>query len=77
MTSRFYSRVAVFAMSLLGLAACGGGGSDSPDSNGTTNRAPTANAGTEQSVDEQTNITLDGTGRSDPDGDNLTASAAV
>jgi hypothetical protein len=59
-------------MSLLGLAACGGGGSDSPDSNGTTNRAPTANAGTEQSVDEQTNITLDGTGSSDPDGDNLT-----
>jgi hypothetical protein len=59
-------------MSLLGLAACGGGGSDSPDSNGTTNRAPAANAGTEQSVDEQTNITLDGTGSSDPDGDNLT-----
>jgi len=72
MTSRFYSRVAVFAMSVLGLAACGGGGSDSPDNNGTTNRAPTANAGMDQSVDEQTSITLDGTGSSDPDGDNLT-----
>ena len=72
MTSGFNCRIAVCAMSLLGLAACGGGGSDSSGGNGTTNRAPTANAGTNQSVDEQTNITLDGAGSSDPDGDTLT-----
>lgn len=58
-------------MSLLGLVACGGGGSDS-SGDGTSNRAPTANAGTDKSVDEQSNITLDGTGSSDPDGDGLT-----
>ena len=71
MTSGFNCRIAVCAMSLLGLAACGGG-SDSSGGNGTTNRAPTANAGTNQSVDEQTNITLDGAGSTDPDGDTLT-----
>ena len=39
---------------------------------GTTNRAPIANAGIDQTVAEQSSVTLDGTGSRDPDGDNLT-----
>lgn len=58
-------------MSLLSLAACGGGGgSDSPSA--PSNRAPVANAGTDQTVTEQTNVMLDGSNSSDPDGDSLT-----
>ena len=58
-------------MSLLSLAACGGGGgSDSPSA--PSNRAPVANAGTDQTVTEQTNVMLDGSNSSDPDGDRLT-----
>jgi hypothetical protein len=36
------------------------------------NQAPTANAGTDQSVNEGASVSLDGTGSSDPDGDTLT-----
>ena len=36
------------------------------------NRAPVAHAGTAQTVDERTQVTLDGRGSSDPDGDSLT-----
>jgi MYXO-CTERM domain-containing protein len=35
------------------------------------NRLPIANAGADQTVDERTTVTLDGTGSSDPDGDTL------
>ncbi len=66
---------ALFAISLLALAACGGGGGGSaPVGGGTTNRAPLANAGANQSVDEQTTVTLDGTASSDPDGNTLSYS---
>ena len=64
---------AIFAILLLALAACGGGGG-SGSTGGTTNRAPLANAGANQSVDEQTTVTLDGTASSDPDGDSLSYS---
>ena len=40
------------------------------------NRAPTARAGTDQSVTSTTAVTLDGSGSSDPDGDTLTYSWA-
>ena len=53
-------------VSLLVLSACGGGGSDSSDGGGTTNRAPVANAGTDQTVDELSTVTLNGSG-TDPD----------
>ncbi|MGI9258676.1 MAG: PKD domain-containing protein, partial [Gammaproteobacteria bacterium] len=53
-------------IALLGsLAACGGGGGGSP---GSSNSAPTASAGTDQAVDEQTNVSLSGAGSQDPDG---------
>jgi hypothetical protein len=67
MTSDLNCKNAVFATLLLALAACGGGSSDS---GGPTNRAPTANAGADQTIDEQVNVTLDGSGSSDPDGNN-------
>jgi hypothetical protein len=50
---------------LLGsLAACSGGGG-SPES---SNSAPTASAGTDQAVDELTNVSLSAAGSQDPDG---------
>ena len=50
------------------LVACGGSGSDGGTS-GTTpaNQAPTANAGSDQAVNEQTTVTLLGSG-ADSDG---------
>jgi hypothetical protein len=38
---------------------------------GAANRAPASNAGSDQTVDENTSVTLDGSGSSDPDGDAL------
>lgn len=65
----------ITALVVLGLAACGGGGggSDSgPPGGSTTNRAPVANAGADQSVDEQSTVILDGSASSDPDNNTLT-----
>lgn len=74
MSDRIFKN-AVFSASLLALAACGGGGgSGLTGGTGTTNRAPLANAGSDQTVAEQSIVTLDGTGSSDPDGDSLTYS---
>ena len=61
----------------LSLAACGGGGGDDGGGNGggNTNRAPTADAGLDQSVNEFDTVTLDGSASNDPDaGDTLTYS---
>ncbi len=71
MLSDFTRKNIVFAVSLLAMAACGGGGGSGSTGGGTTNRAPIANAGVNQSVDEQTTVTLDGTASSDPDGNTL------
>ncbi len=66
-------KYAVLAFWMLALAACGGGGgSGNPGGGGTTNMAPSASAGTDQSVAEQSTVTLDGTGSSDPEGSALT-----
>ena len=65
MVSR-YKCLAVISSSLLA-AACGGGGSEAPAATTPANRAPTAVAGTDQSVDEFAAVTLDGSGSSDLD----------
>ncbi len=57
-------------LSLLALAACSSGGGS--DGGGTGNRAPIANAGVDQSVDELSTVDLSGALSSDPDGDTLT-----
>ena len=72
MVSVFTRKSIVLAVSLLALAACGGGGGSGSTGGGTTNRAPIANAGIDQTVAEQSSVTLDGTGSRDPDGDSLT-----
>ena len=60
--SRFKS-TAVLSTGLF-LTACGSGGSDA---GGNTNRAPSAAAGVNQSVDELSAVTLDGSSSFDPD----------
>ncbi|RZV38362.1 MAG: hypothetical protein EX272_02920 [Chromatiales bacterium] len=59
----------LLVVTVLTLSACGGGGgSDNGGGGGTpTNRAPTANAGAAQSVNEFDAVTLDGSASSDPD----------
>ena len=64
-------RLQALTLLAMTLAACGGG---SPDSSVPQNRAPSANAGIDQSVDEFASVMLDGSGSSDPDGDPLTYS---
>ncbi len=56
------SRLSAVLVMFFFLTACGGGGSSAP-----ANRSPTVSAGTDQSVDEQTEVTLTGTA-SDSDG---------
>jgi len=67
-------RILLLGATLLALTACGGGSSDS-GGGGTTpvNQAPTANAGTAQTVNEFDTVTLNGSG-TDPNGDTLTYS---
>ena len=66
-------KIAVVISIALGLAGCGGGGgSEAPANTTPANRAPTANAGADQSVDELSVVTLDGTRSSDLDNNPLT-----
>jgi hypothetical protein len=68
----FFRKHLILASSLFALASCGGGGGGgSGGGGGTNNSAPVANAGANQSVDEQTTVTLNGSASSDPDGDTL------
>ena len=62
-------RTLLLIATVLTFTACGGGGgNDNGGGGGTpTNRAPTANAGVAQSVDEFDAVTLDGSASSDPD----------
>lgn len=52
---------------VLTVSACSGGGSDDSAAEEPANQKPTANAGQDQTADEQTNITLEGSG-TDRDG---------
>ncbi|MGI9237659.1 MAG: PKD domain-containing protein [Woeseiaceae bacterium] len=70
MNSKAISKIVFVASTLLVLAACGGGGGGGSGGGGTTNSAPIA-AASDQTVDEQTTVTLDGSASSDPDGDTL------
>lgn len=65
-------RLSFLALSCV-LASCGGG-SAATTPTVTPNRAPTVDAGLDQSVDELSTVTLDGSGSSDPDNDSLTYS---
>lgn len=51
----------------LGIISCSGGGSDSPSEQEPVNQKPTANAGADQTVNEQTAVTIQGSG-TDSDG---------
>jgi hypothetical protein len=68
----FGLKAGALAASMLLLTACSRG-SDDDGGNPPANRAPTANAGADQSVNESTMVNLSGNG-SDPDGDSLTYS---
>ncbi|KXI27055.1 PKD domain-containing protein [Paraglaciecola hydrolytica] len=66
---RYANQIIVLLFIIL-LGACGGGsdsGGNSGGSNPPANKIPTVNAGNEQTVDEQTNVTLSGTA-ADSDG---------
>jgi len=56
------------------LAGCNSSESNSDGGTTPTNRAPTANAGAAQTVNEFAQVTLNGSGSSDPDGTTLTYS---
>ena len=64
----------LLAASVLTLAACSSSGSDDGGGGPPANRAPTANAGPAQTVDEFSTVTLSGSASSDIDGDALTYS---
>lgn len=59
-------RSACLLLLLIALAACGGGGGGAAAP--PANRAPMANAGADQTVDERSTVTLDGSASSDSDG---------
>jgi len=67
------TRTLVLAATVLTFSACGGGGGDDNGGGSNVNRAPTANAGTAQTVNEFDVVTLNGSG-SDPNGDAITYS---
>ncbi|KXI27057.1 PKD domain-containing protein [Paraglaciecola hydrolytica] len=65
------SKLSFLIFTCLFLTSCGGGGSDSSGNSGGSNppanKIPTVSAGNDQTVDEQTNVTLSGTA-ADSDG---------
>ena len=74
MIAEFRTRSLLLFLFLVALAGCSSSGSDSDGGTTPTNRAPTANAGTAQTVNEFAQVTLDGSLSSDPEGTMLTYS---
>jgi len=70
------SRVILVAAVAVSTACGGGGGGETTTTNiaPVANRAPTATAGSGQSVQVAATVQLDGTGSTDPDGNYLTYS---
>ena len=66
----FKLKAGALAATMLLLAACGGGSDTEDNGNPPANRAPSANAGMNQSVSELSLVTLSGSA-TDPDGDTL------
>jgi len=74
MLAKFQCKTVILLASALTLAACGGGSGGSGDNGGggpPINLAPIADAGANVTVAELSNVNLDGTGSSDPDGDSF------
>ncbi len=65
-------RAAALIAGMFVLAACSSSGDGGDPGDSFQNAAPVANAGADQTVDEFSPVTLDGSGSSDPDGDALT-----
>jgi alpha-tubulin suppressor-like RCC1 family protein len=65
----FLKKILIVSSLTLTLSACGGGGGGGDQSPNSTpvNQIPTANAGTDQTIDETTTVLLNGSG-ADPDG---------
>jgi len=64
----FAPKLTLTFLAALALAACGGGGGGSSSGGGAANSPPTANAGTNQTVDANVTVTLNGSASADSDG---------
>lgn len=71
---RYICLIGVIALGLITIVGSNGGDEEDEANGGTTNNAPVANAGSDQSVSTGSLVSLDGSGSSDADGDTLTYS---
>ena len=72
MNVRLEVRIALCVVFMALIAGCGGGGGGTSDAPASTNSAPVASAGANQSAVTSTSVTLNGSASSDANGDPLT-----